>query len=534
MLGGRSLLRRIVALHVAAVLIAAICLPAALYLMLSGAAASLQEGTLTRRAEAIFHHLRRGADGGWTLDLPPWLRDGDDADERYQYAVLDGDGRVLFTSIPDGGTLAPPATGRRPAGPAAFKRRLGGAHLYGVSVPFELSGAALTVQVAENLDHLDVLVDDVVAQFLTWVGWITAPILLLLLAVEIGIVRRALSPLLRASALAARIGPASADIRLPETDMPRELFPLVHAVNEALARLERGFRMQREFAADAAHELRTPLAILQARIDMVESAALKSALGEDCDAIGRLVGQLLAIAELESFAPRHDEVADLRAVCTKTAAYVAPLAERHGRQVAVEGVAAPVFVHGNAETLGQAVRNLVENALAHTPPGGTAALRVTREPAIYVADHGPGIPAAERDLVFRRFWRRDRARPGSSGLGLAIVARIAEAHRGARDGRGHPGRRRHLRHPLRSRRRDRDRRSARRGAPRAGGNRRPMIGTPASRGPRHLAGGIGPLPTFRSGLTDGKSEAVNWPTPWRKGSLVGPFPAGTLPVSHAM
>jgi signal transduction histidine kinase len=427
MLGGRSLLRRIVALHVAAVLFAAICLPAALYLMLSGAATSLQEGTLTRRAEAIFHHLRRGADGGWALDLPPWLRDGDGTDERYQYAVLDGDGRVLFASIPDGGPLAPPPVGRRPA---AFKRRLGGAHLYGVSVPFELSGAALTVQVAENLDHLDVLVDDVVAQFLARVGWITAPILLLLLAVEIGIVRRALSPLLRASALAARIGPASADIRLPETDMPRELFPLVHAVNEALARLERGFRMQREFAADAAHELRTPLAILQARIDMVENAALKAALGEDCDAIGRLVGQLLAIAELESFAPRHDEVADLRAVCTKTAAYVAPLAERHGRQVAVEGVAAPVFVHGNAETLGQAVRNLVENALAHTPPGEAGAHRLTREPAKYVSDHGPGIPAAERDLVFRRFWRRDRARPGSSGLGLAIVARIAEAHRG--------------------------------------------------------------------------------------------------------
>jgi signal transduction histidine kinase len=81
--------------------------------------------------------------------------------------------------------------------------------------------------------------------------------------------------------------------------------------------------------------------------------------------------------------------------------------------------------------LGQAVRNLVENALAHTPSGSTVEIEVTAEPAIYVRDQGPGVAEAERELIFRRFWRRDRRRSGSSGLGLSIVSRIAEAHGGS-------------------------------------------------------------------------------------------------------
>lgn len=118
---------------------------------------------------------------------------------------------------------------------------------------------------------------------------------------------------------------------------------------------------------------------------------------------------------------------------------MAPLAVRQNKSLAVPDIDARVLIHGNAEVLGQAVRNLVENGLAHTPPGSTVEIEVTSEPAIYVRDQGPGVPEAERELIFRRFWRRDRRRRGTSGgLGLSIVSRIAEAHRASVSVANHP------------------------------------------------------------------------------------------------
>jgi signal transduction histidine kinase len=99
----------------------------------------------------------------------------------------------------------------------------------------------------------------------------------------------------------------------------------------------------------------------------------------------------------------------------------------------VTGTPGPVIVYGNGDTIARALRNLVENALAHTPAGSAVELAVAADGAISVLDRGPGVPKAERDHIFRRFWRGDRRRSGSgsAGLGLAIVARIAEMH-GAR------------------------------------------------------------------------------------------------------
>ena len=128
---------------------------------------------------------------------------------------------------------------------------------------------------SQDLAHRDVLIDDIVADFFTRVGWITAPILLLLLVIDVAIFRRALQPDRRrldaSPSGSARRAPICA---CPKTAMPREVLPLVRAVNQALDRLEEGFRGQREFTADAAHELRTPLAILRTQIDMIADREL--------------------------------------------------------------------------------------------------------------------------------------------------------------------------------------------------------------------------------------------------------------------
>jgi len=423
----RSIVGRAIAMHLVAIVVTSIFMPLALYLMLKHAAQALHEHALREQAAELVKLIDHGPDGRLEVRLPPHLQDLYSPDyKRYSYAVGDGSGHVLLSSFPDGRaitkTLPPPD--RR----YSFSGTFDGTEIFGISEPVEIGGQQLWVEVSQDLAHRDVLIDDIVADFFTRVGWVTAPILLLLLGIDVLIIQRALRPLVDASSLATRIGPLRTDLRLPETGMPREVLPLVHAVNEALDRLEEGFRGQRDFTADAAHELRTPLAILRTQIDMIADRDLAQSLGADVETMSRLVNQLLDMAELDTFVIERTETADLVAVSAEVAAFVAPIALAQDKRVAVIGARAPVLVRGSAEMLARAIRNLVENALAHTPPHTTVEIEIDPGGAITVADRGPGVPISDREQIFRRFWRRDRRRQGSSGLGLSIVARIAERH----------------------------------------------------------------------------------------------------------
>jgi signal transduction histidine kinase len=300
----------------------------------------------------------------------------------------------------------------------------------GVSAPVRSGGKTVWIEVAQNLNSPDAIMDDVVTAFLYRVGWITIPILLVLLAIDIYIVRRALRPVREASNLARNIGPARIDLRLPTQEMPGEVLPLINAVNQALDRLESGFRAQREFSADAAHELRTPLAVLRARIDLLADKGAARELRTSIVAMSRIVNQLLEIADLESFTVDPNDVADLQNVAAEIVGYIAPVALAQDKDIALTGAPGPVRVKGNAEALFQAIRNVVENAVKHTAPGTTVEVEVGTDGSVKVLDRGPGIAENERELIFRRFWRGDRRHVGSAGLGLSIVARIVEAHAG--------------------------------------------------------------------------------------------------------
>jgi len=423
----RSVVGRAIALHLLAIAVTSVFMPLALYLMLKYAAQDLHEHALHEQADELSRFIDRGPDGALRVHLPPRLTDLYSPDyARYSYAVGDANGRVLLSSFPDGRaiTRTPPPISQE----ISFSGKFDGVEIFGISVPIEIAGQKVWIEVAQDLAHRDVLIDDIVADFFSRVGWITAPILLLLLVIDVFIIRRALRPVVGASRLAERIGPLHTELRLPEAEMPREVQPLVHAVNQALDRLEEGFRGQREFTADAAHELRTPLAILRMQIDMISDRELAQSLRNDVENMSRLVNQLLEMSELETFVIEPSETADLVAVSTEIAGFLAPIALAQKKRVAVTGARKPVLVAGNAEMLGRAVRNLVENALVHAPRGTTVEIDVDPAGAIVVTDRGPGVPAAEREHIFRRFWRRDRRRSGSSGLGLSIVASIVERH----------------------------------------------------------------------------------------------------------
>jgi signal transduction histidine kinase len=434
----RSVVSRIIALHLLAIVVTLICMALALYMMLNRAAQELHHRALQERAGEILRYLDRGPDGAPRLSLPAPLAElYSEAYGRSAFAVLDPTGRVLFSSLAGDRAITRVRPKEQPF--EYFELNREGSNIFGVTMTADVKGQSLTIQVSEDVAHRDVLIDDIVAQFFTRVGWITAPILLILLIIDVVIFRRALRPIIAASALAERIGPAHTELRLPEQDMPQEVIPLVRAVNQALDRLEEGFRGQREFTADAAHELRTPLAILRTQVDMIDDRELAKSLRDDIESMSRLVNQLLDIAELETFVIGEGEVANLSAIATEIAAYIAPLALSQHKTVAVTGADQSVRVRGNADTLGRAIRNLVENALTHTAAGTTVEILVDPAGALRVMDRGPGVPSAEREQIFRRFWRRDRRRAGSAGLGLAIVKQIAEMHRATIDVSDRPG-----------------------------------------------------------------------------------------------
>jgi signal transduction histidine kinase len=426
----RSIISRVVVLHVLAIGITSIVMPLALYWLLNQAANSLHRDALRGQAATIASFLRPQPDGRLTLDIPlemQALYSGGYG--LYAYAVLDSSGRVLFSSRSDGAALFPVEDAA--TGGWVVRRRATGSVLFGISVARPVGQNMYWIEVAQDLSHRDVIIDDIVSSFFPRVAWITFPILLVLLLIDILIFRRALDPVREASTTAAAIGPSSTDVRLPEQSMPTEVVPLVHAVNAALDRLEAGFRAQRDFTADMAHELRTPLAIMRARVDALEPGPTREALRTDLVTMTRIVNQVLDIAELESFAISETASIDLHAVCAEAVAFMAPLAVDSGKTIALAGVEGPVWVHGHAEALFRAVRNLIENAIRHTPKGGSVEVEVWADGAVRVLDDGPGVPEAERETIFRRFWRRDRTRAESRGLGLAIVARVAETHGGS-------------------------------------------------------------------------------------------------------
>jgi signal transduction histidine kinase len=425
----QSIISRIIGLHVIAVGITSVCMPLALYWLLNSAANDLHHRALREHADTVARYLVANPDGSWALRLPPGLQElYSEAYGRYAYAILDDRGHALFSSLDDRAPIFPDDA--RSARTAFLETHHGDSQIYGASIPERIGDRAVWIQVAEDLAHRDVLIDDIVADFFRRVGWVTLPILLLLLAIDIVIFRRALRPVVQASHKAQSIGPARTDVRLPVADMPNEIRPLVLAVNQALDRLEQGFRMQREFTADAAHELRTPLTILRTRIDTLADRQVAEALRQDIAGMSRIVSQLLDIAELETFSVDPAEIADLQSVCREVAEFIAPLALAQGKNIALSGAKSPVWVKGNPETLSRAVRNLAENAINHTPTGTAVEITVSQTGSVCVLDHGPGIPDGDRELVFRRFWRRDRRRTGSAGLGLSIVRRIVEAHAG--------------------------------------------------------------------------------------------------------
>ena len=227
---------------------------------------------------------------------------------------------------------------------------------------------------------------------------------------------------------------------LPAADLPDEVAPLVTSLNALLQRLSSAFDAQRAFVADAAHELRSPLTALKLQVQMLQRAPDDTArseavqqLAQGVERATRLVEQLLTLARNEPGARQAPLVSvDLGEAVRQALADTGPMAAERGTVIELDAQE-PVQIQGDATALRVLARNLADNAVRYAPEGARVQVRVAREAGaavLTVDDSGPGIPAAERERVFDRFWRREAsaATTSGSGLGMAIVKSVAERH----------------------------------------------------------------------------------------------------------
>jgi two-component system OmpR family sensor kinase len=255
------------------------------------------------------------------------------------------------------------------------------------------------------------------------------PLALLLLVLNVAVVRRALRPLSTAVSEVEALDPRKVERRLAVPETPSEVHQLVGAMNKALGRIESAIHALRDFTADAAHELRTPLAILSLEVEQLPPGSTRQKLLEDIASMTRLVRQMLDMAAADALLVPEGAIVDLGAVASDVASHLTPLAVREGRSIRFIDKKASTIA-GHSEAINRAVRNLVENAMAQTPEGTSVEITAGPGAVIAVRDHGPGIPIEKREKVLKRFWRGNRSRGPGSGLGLAIASRIAEAHGG--------------------------------------------------------------------------------------------------------
>jgi signal transduction histidine kinase len=254
-----------------------------------------------------------------------------------------------------------------------------------------------------------------------------APVIFLVLVLNVYIVRRMLAPLSAAAAEVDALDPSRMGTRLSTPSTPREVRALVLAMNRALDRLEQAMHTLESFTADAAHEMRTPLSILKLRIDALDPGPAKKALREDVAAMTRLVNQMLDLAQADTLDSQVNHTVDLSTLARDVVERMLPVAVARGCDIELMDRGGGT-VKGHAEALSRVLANLIDNAIAYSPRDRAIDVIVGSGPRLVVRDRGPGFSPEAAEHLFRRFWRGAAPGRAGAGLGLAIAQSILTRH----------------------------------------------------------------------------------------------------------
>jgi two-component system sensor histidine kinase TctE len=368
----------------------------------------------------------------------------DDYDQTY-YRVVTSQGRLLANdgALPD---VAPRPDGK----PRLISMTVAGVPMRVVAIETRPPGAAEVVRliVGETVNKRATLLSEILLEMaLPQLGLVLGALLFVRFAVD-----RGLRPL---TVLSAAIEARGHDLLTPvsESGLPWEARILVTRINDLLSRLQQTITVQRRFVADAAHQLRTPLAAVSLHAERAQRSADSESRNQALQGLqtsivraARVTQQLLALARSgpEAAATRTLAPLDLGALARSAGEnWIGPALARD-MDFGFVAPAQPVMIHGHAGLLEELINNLIDNALRYCPQGASVTLSVSAQPRpeLAVSDDGPGIPAGERERIFERFHRGDTADAEGCGLGLAIVREIAAVHEATvvaqpgRDGRG--------------------------------------------------------------------------------------------------
>ena len=418
---------RVAALYIAATVVVIAILMSRAY----DTARTLSDRELIARATELAKYVTVDTNGRGRVDLPPKLSGiYDNPSSADIFVIRNAEGRIIGASQSRFGELVaewPPATDN----PAYFRIPLGAGpdHYEGLSIRMSSSAGPLSMSVG-RAEGDAAAVYSLLRKFIHDIIWAVSFLVLASLVIGVFAVRGGLKPIRDVSDMAAAIGPHATSVRLPDKNLPSEITPLVAAMNRALDRLEDGFAVQRQFTANAAHQLRTPLAIITAALDGMEGNGDLNKLKADVARMNRLVEQLLRVARLDGIALDVDGTIDLNEVAGRVVEAMAPWALARERMIAFSGSETPVIINGNGHAVEDAIRNLVENAVVHSPARTEVVVIADPDGSVRVVDEGPGIPGPDRKRIFERFWRGKGQGSNGAGLGLAIVAEIMKLHGG--------------------------------------------------------------------------------------------------------
>lgn len=292
----------------------------------------------------------------------------------------------------------------------------------------KILGQDVWIEIATQGDPERVYLGIVAAEVLDDVWVPMMPLVALMLGVAVVSIRRSLRGLVHAAAEAEHISPLDTTRRFDISDMPREAAILAAAINGLLDRVGTLVKAQRLFIARAAHELRTPLAVIMLELGRTEDARVRR-LEDDVRGMGETVDRLLTLARLESIEGPDTADIDIGRLAFDTMERLEAWAESHGQTVQLH-VHEPAHVSGDVMAIREAIRNLVDNAVKHTPQGTRIDVTVGPGGRIIVEDSGPGLDPEQVSDLLQPFKKGSDAGEGA-GLGLAIVRQAVELHQGS-------------------------------------------------------------------------------------------------------
>jgi two-component system, OmpR family, sensor histidine kinase QseC len=429
-----SLAAQLLCTYVAALILTTCCIACVLWFGFSQQASVTTQAQLRKATDLIHRSIRFDSAGFPVLSLPSdlsWVFHDFAADLKYR--VIDVSGGVIISSESDAAALAPPG---QPfdSTRGSFMLASGGETLYVRTEPMVHGTATYYIQVAIS-QRLAGFARSLSARLRVsdTVRFALASVALFTVAVYFTL-RRVLMPLRETSAAAAHIDAHNLSKRLSTRNLPIDFLPVVDAFNLTLDRLEKGYDVQRAFLAGAAHELKTPLALIRAQIDM-EASSNREILLRDLDLMARQVNQLLHLAEASETQNYVFESVELGAVAEDVVDYLRRLAQIREVYVDIRCASRVPALRADRGALFMLLKNLVENALQHSPTGGVVAVTIETD-HLCITDEGPGIAAGDLPKLFTRFWRGPTRRNDGAGLGLSICKEIAAAHKWGLAARG--------------------------------------------------------------------------------------------------